>query len=96
MISQFLVYIDLEKFLQKGGDILMAKVYARKEESLDSLIRRFKRKIEKDGTLEDMRKHEFYKSPSIKKREKHEAALKRNAKTARKLEKFNADYKRGK
>lgn len=74
----------------------MAKVYARKEESLDGLIRRFKRKIEKDGTLEDMRKHEFYKSPSIKKREKHEAALKRNAKAARKLEKFNADYKRGK
>lgn len=60
----------------------MAKVYAkydkesRTSESLDSLIRRFKKGVEKEGILEDMKKHEYYKSKSVKKRLKHEEALK--------------------
>ena len=60
----------------------MAKVYARYDkesrtyESLDSMIRRFKKSVEKEGILEDMKKHEFYKSKSVKKRLKHEEALK--------------------
>lgn len=75
----------------------MAKVTARTftnnygkqtTEDLESMLRRFKRKVEKEEILEDMRKHEFYKSPSVKKREKHENALKRAAIAQRKLEKI--------
>ena len=75
----------------------MAKVVARTftnnygkqtTEDLESMLRRFKRKVEKEEILEDMRKHEYYKSPSVKKREKHENALKRAAITQRKLEKI--------
>ena len=62
--------------------IYLAKVCARYDkesrtyESLDSMIRRFKKSVEKERILEDMKKHEFYKSKSVKKRLKHEEALK--------------------
>lgn len=64
----------------------MAKVVARKDESVESLIRRFKKKVDKDGILMDMYNKEFYKSPSVKRREKHENALKRARKAAKKHE----------
>lgn len=69
----------------------MAKVIARPEESVESLIRRFRKKVEKAGILDDMRKHEYYKSPAVKKREKHENAMKRAAKAARKFRKWDRD-----
>lgn len=74
----------------------MATVAARKEESLDSLMRRFRRKIEKEGLMDEMQKRRFYKSPSVKKREKHEAALKRAAKAARKFQAAEESLKKGK
>lgn len=73
----------------------MAKVTARRDESLDSLIRRFKKKVEKEAIMDDMRKKQFYKAPSLKKREKHEAALKRAAKAARKLQKNTDQLRKG-
>lgn len=69
----------------------MAKVVLRKDETQEALIRRFKKRVEKEGIIEDIRKHEYFKSPAIKAREKHEAALKRAAKAARKFKKFNRD-----
>lgn len=74
----------------------MAKVIAYKDESLESLIRRFKKKIEREDLLIEMRKKDFYKSPSLKKREKHENALKRAAKFARKNQKNEDSVKKGK
>lgn len=71
----------------------MAKVTLRQGESTDGLIRRFKRKIEKEGTLIDIRKKDYYESPSVKKKKKHEAAIKRAAKAARKRAKaFEREY----
>ena len=74
----------------------MAKVTAHRDESLDSLIRKFKKKVEKEAIMDDMRKKQFYKSPSLKKREKHEAALKRAAKIARKSQRGEDSIKRSK
>jgi len=48
----------------------------RTSESVDSLVRRFKKKVEKEGILLDMKKKEYYVSKSVKKRLKHEEALK--------------------
>ena len=64
----------------------MATVRAYRDESVESLIRKFKKKVDKEGILFDIRKYEFYKSPSLKKKEKHENALKRAQKAARKRE----------
>lgn len=60
-------------------------------ENVESMMRRFRKKVEKEGVLDDMRKHEFYKKPSIKAREKSEAARKRAAKAERKRKKFEKD-----
>lgn len=49
-------------------------------ESVDSAIKRFKRKCQKDGIIADLRKKEAYEKPSIKAKKKSEAARKRNRK----------------
>lgn len=62
--------------------IYLAKVYARYDkesrtyESLDSMLRRFKKSVEKEGILLDLKKKEYYVSKGLKKRLKHEEALK--------------------
>ncbi|HUV04577.1 MAG TPA: 30S ribosomal protein S21 [Armatimonadota bacterium] len=54
----------------------MAQVQIRPNESLDSLLRRFKKEIEQSGVLREAREHQHYEKPSDKKR-KAEAARKR-------------------
>ena len=46
-------------------------------ESLESALKRFKRKCQKDGIIGDIRKKEAYEKPSVAKKEKSEAARKR-------------------
>jgi small subunit ribosomal protein S21 len=43
---------------------------------LDNAIKRFKRSCAKSGVLADLRKKEYYQSPSVKRRKKSEAARK--------------------
>lgn len=52
-------------------------VKVRPGETLDSALRRFKKEVIKAGIIQDLRKHEYYVSPSQKKRLKTEAARKR-------------------
>ena len=49
-------------------------------ESLDSALKRWKRKCQKDGIIGDIRKKEAYLKPGIRKKLKSEAAQKRNRK----------------
>lgn len=46
-------------------------------ESLESAIKRWKRKCARSGTLADARKREHYEKPSVKRKKKAEAARKR-------------------
>lgn len=48
-------------------------------ESLDSALRRFKRKCQKSGVLSEVRKREHYEKPSVKRKKKSEAARKRKS-----------------
>lgn len=52
-------------------------VKVRPGESFDSLLRRFKKETVKSGIIQDLRKHEYYVSPSQKRRLKSEQARKR-------------------
>ena len=52
----------------------MAKVTIRKDEDVESLIRRFKRKVQEEGIMQELKKREYYMSPSLKRRVKSEAA----------------------
>ena len=49
-------------------------------ESVESAIKRFKRKCQKDGIIGDLRRKEFYEKPSVKRKKKAENARKRNFK----------------
>lgn len=55
-------------------------VKLRPNETIDSLIRRFKKETIKSGIIQDVRKHEYYIAPGEKKRMKKAAAQKRAAK----------------
>ena len=48
----------------------MSEVEVRKGESFESALRRFKRKIERDGILREIRNRKHYEKPSDKKRKK--------------------------
>ena len=51
----------------------MSTIRVGDNESVESALRRFKRKCSRDGIIGDLRKKEFYESPSVKKRKKAEA-----------------------
>ena len=54
----------------------VSEVHVKDNESLDSALKRFKRNCAKSGVLSDLRKKEYYQSPSVKRRKKSEAARK--------------------
>ena len=58
----------------------MAEIRIKDNESLDSALRRFKRKCARDGIIGDLRKKEHYEKPSVRRKKKAGAARKRNSK----------------
>ena len=59
---------------------MSSEIKVRKDESLDSALRRFKRSCQKSGVLSECRKREHYEKPSVKRKKKSEAARKNNRK----------------
>ena len=66
----------------------MTTVIARPDESIDSLLRRFKKAIEHAGIISDLKRTEYYEKPSIKKKHKQAAARKRDAKKRKLAERY--------
>lgn len=60
----------------------------RPDETIDSMLKRFKKEVLKSEILKDFRKHEFYIPPSEKRRLKAAEAQKR----ARKAQSKNKQY----
>ncbi len=58
----------------------MAEIRMRDNESIDSLLRRFKRQCQRSGVLSEVKKREQYDKPSVKRKKKSEAARKRKYK----------------
>ena len=58
----------------------MSEVRIRENESLESALRRFKRKCSRDGIIGDLRRKEHYEKPSVRRKKKAEAARKRSIK----------------
>jgi small subunit ribosomal protein S21 len=61
----------------------LAEVKAGEEESFDSLLKRFNRKVQQDGILAELRRREHYEKPSIKRKRKKAAKKRGAAKSAR-------------
>ncbi len=58
----------------------MPKTVVREGESLDEALRRFKRQVNKAGTIQETRKREFYLKPGLKRKLKSENARRKNRK----------------
>ena len=58
----------------------MTIVRVRENEPGEIIVRRFKRAIEKDGIIMEMRRREFYEKPTWKRKRKAAAAKKRHQK----------------
>ena len=58
----------------------MSTIRVGENETLDSALRRFKRRCARDGIIGDLRKKEHYEKPSVRRQKMAEAARKRNSK----------------
>jgi len=48
----------------------MAKIEVREGESIESALRRFRRRLQRSGVLREARRHEHYLKPSERKRKR--------------------------
>jgi len=61
----------------------LAEVHIRDGEDVGKALRRFRRKVQRDGILKDFRKHRHYEKPSEAKRRKAQAAERRRRRQSR-------------
>jgi small subunit ribosomal protein S21 len=62
----------------------MAEVRVQEGEPLENALRRFKRKVQTEDIIKEVKRHSFYLKPGEKKRVKEALARKRNRKKVRK------------
>jgi len=70
--------------MKLGGVILLAEVRVQEGEPLENALRRFKRKVQQEDVIKEVKRHSFYLKPGEKLRMKQALARKRNRKKARK------------
>ncbi len=66
--------------LWKAGESRLAEVHIQDGETLESALRRFKRKVQQEDIIKEIKRHSFYLKPGEKKRTKEALARKRNRK----------------
>src|SRR5579875_3827126 len=62
----------------------LAEVRVQEGEPLENALRRFKRKVQQEDIIKEVKRHSFYLKPGEKRRVKEALARKRNRKKARK------------
>lgn len=68
----------------KARCIRLAEVRLQEGEPLENALRRFKRKVQQEDIIKEVKRHSFYLKPGEKKRVKEALARKRNRKKIRK------------
>jgi small subunit ribosomal protein S21 len=68
---------------REGVSSRVADVKVQEGESIESALRRFKRKVQQEDIIKDIKKHSFYLKPGDKRRAKQALARKRNRKKMR-------------
>ena len=58
----------------------MAEIRLQEGESLENALRRFKRKVQQEDIIKEIKRHSFYLKPGEKRRTKEALARKRNRK----------------
>jgi len=67
----------------KGVFFSLAEVKVQEGESIESALRRFKRKVQQEDIIKDIKKHSFYLKPGDRRRAKQALARKRTRKKQR-------------
>lgn len=60
----------------------MIKVKPRGNESIQQMLKRFKRLCQREGLIRDMKRHAYYEKPSDRKRRESRKAIRRAEKNA--------------
>jgi len=68
---------------QSGGVSSLAEIKLQEGESIENALRRFKRKVQQEDIIKDIKKHSFYLKPGDKRRAKQALARKRSRKKLR-------------
>ena len=69
--------------VQLGGVVRLAEVKLQEGETLENALRRFKRKVQQEDIIKEVKRHSFYLKPGEKLRAKQALARKRNRKKNR-------------
>ena len=60
--------------IQRGCDKRLTEIKLRKGESVEKALRRLKKRIDREGTLREVRNHRHYEKPSERRRRKMKMA----------------------
>ena len=69
--------------VELGGVFRLAEVKLQEGETLENALRRFKRKVQQEDIIKEVKRHSFYLKPGEKLRVKQALARKRNRKKNR-------------
>ena len=69
--------------VELGGVFRLAEVKLQEGETLENALRRFKRKVQQEDIIKEVKRHSFYLKPGEKLRVKQALARKRNRKKSR-------------
>jgi small subunit ribosomal protein S21 len=69
-----------ERSDEKGVNPGLAEVVVQDGETLESALRRFKRKVQQEDIIKDIKRHSYYMKPGEKRRTKEALARKRSRK----------------
>jgi small subunit ribosomal protein S21 len=61
----------------------LANVVVGDNESFDSLLKRFNKRVQQDGILSEVRRHEHYEKPSVRRKRKRAAKRRKSARASR-------------
>ncbi len=61
----------------------MANVVIGENESFDSLLKRFNKRVQQDGILSEVRRHEHYEKPSVRRKRKRAAKRRKSTRASR-------------
>jgi small subunit ribosomal protein S21 len=60
--------------LERGCEIVLTEIKVKKGESVERILRRLKKKIDREGTLKIARNHRHFEKPSARRRRKEKVA----------------------
>lgn len=64
----------------------MAIVYVSPDESFDQALKRFNKRVQQDGILSEARRREHYEKPSVKRKKKEAARIRKLRKKQARIE----------